>query len=171
MNQLPSVANTESHAIKEFTVLRIRALLDSWLAKILMRNNSPRSFVGSDTSGLHGKRLAGIQQIRVDEIIGTIRRTDDFDKDFRPLVQRARDRWVSARLQLETNGWQPIVVHKVGKCYYVAQGHYRVSVARSVGMRLIEAVVWDHSRCRTPRGTCVPKQKALRRRTETFSTN
>lgn len=171
MNQLPSVANTESHAIKEFTVLRLRALLDSWLAKILMRNNSPRSFVGSATSGLHAKRLAGIQRIRVDEIIGTIRRTDDFDKEFRPLAKYARDRWVSTRLQLKTKGWQPIVVHKVGERYYVAQGHYRVSVARSVGKKLIEAVVWDHSGCRTPRGTCVSKQKVLRRRTETFSTN
>ena len=169
MNQLPSVANTKNHAIKEFTSLRIRALLDSWLAKLLMRGNSPRSLVGSGISGLHAKRLPTTQRIRIDEIIGTIRPTDDFDKDFRPLKRHSRDRWVNTVLQLKTGGWQPIVVHKVGRCYYIAQGQYRVSVARSVGMKLLEAIVWDHSNCQTPRGNCASKQKVLRRQTESFS--
>lgn len=171
MNQSHSSIYNQSHAIQEFNTLRIRALWDSWLAKILRRTNNPRSIVGSDITGLHGKRVAGTHRICVEQIIGTLRPTNDFDKDFRPLKQHLRDRWVNALLQLKTDGWQPIVVHKIGESYYVAKGHYRVSVARSVGMKCIEAEVWDHSSCRTPLAYCGSKPNVIRRHTESFSIN
>lgn len=171
MNQLHSLTNAQSQAIKQFNALRIRALWDSWLAKLLMKYNGPRSFVGSDNSGLHGQRLSGSHRICVESIIGTVRPTDDFDKDFRPLKQHLRDRWVSTLNRLRTGGWQPITVHKIGESYYVAKGHLRVSVARSLDMKQIEAEVWDHSSCRTPLAECGSNQRELRRHTESFSMN
>ena len=171
MKQSSSLSITQVDAIKAFNALRFRALWGAWLAKIMMSRNSPRSLVGSDASGLSGRHLTGTHHIRVKNIVGTIRRSDDFDQEFRPLKQQLRDRWVDTLLQFKTRGWRPIVVHRVGERYYVAKGQYRVSVARSLGLKCIEAHVWDHSTCRAPLAECGSKPKVLRSRTESFSTN
>lgn len=171
MIQSPSLTSARNHAIKEFNAIQTRAVLNSWLAKILMKHNGLRSFVGSNVTGLHGKRIARIQRIRVDQIVGTIRYTEEFDKEFRPMKQRSCDRWVQTFLQLNDDRWQPIVVHKVGESYYVANGHYQVSVARYTGMKFIEAEVWDHSACPTSHGTCSSMQRIPRQQKESFSTN
>lgn len=141
----PTFTSTRSSAINEFNSLCSRASINFWLAKIVNRNNSVRSFIGTNAANHHGKHLTGVQSIPVENIVGTIQRTDDFDKNFRPLKMHLRDRWVNALLQLKVNGWQPIVVHKVGEFYYVEDGHHRVSVANSAGILFIEAAVWDHT--------------------------
>lgn len=171
MNQTLSLTSTRNQAIKEFNAIRIRALLNAWIAKILRQNNGPRSLVGSNITGLYGRRLASPRRIRVDQIVGTIRSTDEFDKHFRPLNEQSRDRWVQAFVGLNEDRWQPIVVHKVGESYYVAKGHFQVSVARCTGIRFIEAQVWDHSTCQASDGSCLTKHEPLRQRTGSFSTN
>jgi hypothetical protein len=171
MIQLPSFTTVPALAINEFTSLRSRAVKASWWAKLLQRNNSPRSFVASSASGLFGKRLAGIQNIQVKNIVGTIHRTEDFDKNFRPLKKHLRERWVNARVQLDTEGWEPIVVHKVGDVYYVKDGHHRVSVARAVGMMFIEAEVWDHTTCQQPPCAYKRSHEVARRHANVVSEN
>lgn len=171
MNRSLSLTNARSHAIKEFNTVRFHATVDSWLSRILLKKYGLRSFVGGSASGVHGKRLARIHRIRVDKIVGTIRYTEDFDQDFRPLKGRSRDRWVQAFLQLEQDQWQPLVVHKVGESYYVAKGLHQVSVARYVGMKFIEAEVWDHSPCQSSHDTCTVISKTPQRQKESFSTN
>lgn len=171
MNQSLSTASIRNQAIKEFNVVRMRALLNAWVAKILRQGNGPRSLVGSNVTGLCGRRLARTRRIRVDQIVGTIRYTDEFDKNFRPLHEQSRDRWVQAFVALNEDRWQPIVVHQVGESCYVAKGHFQVSVARCTGIKFIEAQVWDHSACQTSHGSCLSKHEPLRQRTGSFSTN
>jgi hypothetical protein len=171
MNQSLSIASTRNQAIKEFSVVRMRALLNAWVAKILRQNNGPRSLVGSNVTGLCGRRLGHTRRIRVEQIVGTIRYTNEFDKNFRPLNEQSRDRWVKAFVGLNEDRWQPIVVHQVGESYYVAKGQYQVSVARCTGIKFIEAQVWDHSASQTSDGPCLSKHEALHQRTGSFSTN
>jgi hypothetical protein len=167
----PSFTSVRSHAVNEFNSLRNRASIAFLLAKLLNRKNGPRSFVGTRVTGLNARRLTGVQSIPVDKIVGTIQRSDDFDKDFRPLKKHLRDRWVNALLQLDTDGWQPIDVHKVGESYYVKDGHHRVSVAKSMGITFVDAVVWDHCSCQPPRTTCVQGDRSARKHTEVCSVN
>lgn len=171
MKQSLSIAGTRNQAIKEFKVLRIYAVLNAWIAKILRQSNGPRSLVGSNVTGLCGRRLVRTQRIRVDQIVGTIRYTDEFDKNFRPLNEQSRDRWVQAFVGLNEDRWQPIVVHQVGESFYVAKGQYQVSVARCTGIKFIEAQVWDHSASQTSDGPCLSKHEPLRQRRGSFSTN
>jgi len=171
MIQLPSFITVPGVAISDFNALRSRAARESWWARIFRKNNNPRSFIASNASGLFGKHLAGVHNIRVEDIVGTIHRTEDFDKNFRPLKKHLRDRWVNARLRLDTEGWEPIRVHKVGEVYYVKDGQHCVSVARSVGMMFIEAEVWDHTNCQQPRVACKPSQEAERRHSNVYSIN
>jgi hypothetical protein len=171
MNQSLSITSARSQGIKEFNAVRIRAQLNAWLAKILMQGNGLRTFVGSSATGLQGRRLARTQRIRVEQIVGTVRYTEEFDKDFRPLNEGSRDRWVQAFVRLNEDRWRPIVVHKVGESYYVAKGDVQVSVARCMGIKFIEAEVWDHSNCQTAAGSCMPEQEVWRQRKGSFSTN
>jgi uncharacterized protein (DUF1015 family) len=44
----------------------------------------------------------------------------------------------------KTTGWPPIRVYQVGNLYFVEDGHHRVSVARQLGLKLIEAEIWEY---------------------------
>jgi hypothetical protein len=43
----------------------------------------------------------------------------------------------------KTTGWSSIKVYQVGNLYFVEDGHHRVSVARQLGLKLIEAEIWE----------------------------
>jgi len=166
-----SVTDTRTHAAQTFHSLHLRAVAHAWLAKVLLRNNTLKSFVASGASGLQARRMKGIHCIPVNKIVGTIHRSDDFDRDFRPLKLHLRDRWVTALLQLKTDAWQPIRVHKVGDSYFVKDGHHQVSVAKSAGVMFIDAEVWDHSAPRKPQTSCMPTCEPVRKRTGAYPTN
>jgi hypothetical protein len=51
---------------------------------------------------------------------------------------------VNVYINLEREGWPPILVHKVGENYYVEDGHHRVSIAQAMGMTFIQARVWEY---------------------------
>jgi hypothetical protein len=92
--------------------------------------------------------------IPVKEIIGTLYRHSDFDRQFRPLKKNLRDRWINIYLLQQNEGWPPILVHKVGSHYYVEDGHHRVSVARSLGILFIQARVWEYPVQAKPATNC-----------------
>lgn len=92
----------------------------------------------------HNRKLLDMQDVRGDQIVGTLNRDSDFDDQFRPLGKHLLERWVKAFISLQRNEWAPIVVHKLGEQYFVEEGHHRVSVARSVGMVFITANVWEY---------------------------
>ena len=147
---IPSFTSSRNAALNKFDTLRLQALRDLLITKIWRLERRPKIFSEHVTVKLQNKRFAGIQEIRIDQIVGTLNRENDFDKTFRPLKKHLRDRWARTLLLLHSDGWQPIVVHKVGEWYYVEDGHHRISVAKAVGMLFIEAEVWDHSYCKAP---------------------
>ena len=141
----PSYTNISYFVAHAFNRERMQARKHSLLAYLLGRNNRLKYISDLSLSALQNKRHAGLQSIPTEKIVGTVSRPDDFDSEFRPRKGHLRNRWVAMFIFLQSDSWAPIVVHKVGDVYYVEDGHHRVSVARSVGMRFIEAEVWDHS--------------------------
>jgi hypothetical protein len=154
------------YVINEFNTLQRKAVRNFLITKILRKVNSPRNFEDDRALRLQTKRYAGIQNVRVDQIVGTLGRRADFDGNFRPLKKHLRDRWVNAFLQLNTADWLPIVVHKLDESYYVEDGHHRVSVAQFVGMQFIEAEVWDHTFCPSYRQACNQSRKVVKVKNE-----
>ena len=144
MNINPSFTNPYSAASYKFSALRMRALRDSLLAKISGRNSKLASFPEHAQRDLPNRKLIGVKDIHIDQIIGTLNRESDFDNKFRPLGKHLLDRWVNISAYLNPDGWEPILVHKIGEQYYVEDGHHRVSVARSIGMFFIQAKVWEY---------------------------
>jgi hypothetical protein len=94
--------------------------------------------------GRRGERYLGQQTIELDSIVGSVDRTREFDRRFRPTSRRVRQRWQRiAEAQRRGQAMPPIRVFRVGDMHFVEDGHHRVSVARMLGHKDIDAYVTD----------------------------
>lgn len=92
--------------------------------------------------GKREERSVGLRVIPLDRIVGSVDRTRDFDRQFRPTTSRTRERWQRlAVAQRRGESIPPIDVYQVGDMYFVIDGHHRVSIAHALGMKDIEAYV------------------------------
>src|SRR5215216_1004278 len=97
-----------------------------------------------DALGVVGREDLGLQIVPLSEIVGTVDRTGDFDRGFRPTNPRLRTRWERiAAAQRRGEAFPPISLYKVGDLYFVRDGHHRVSVAKSLGREDIDAYVTE----------------------------
>ena len=94
--------------------------------------------------GVRGERSLGLQVIPLDSIVGSVDRTRDFDRSFRPTSSRVRPRWQRiAEAQRRGQAMPPISVYRIGDMHFVRDGHHRVSVARAMGREDIDAYVTE----------------------------
>ena len=94
--------------------------------------------------GRRGERKLGTQVIDLDSIVGTVDRSREFDRDFRPTSRRVRNRWERiAKAMRRGESMPPIDVYRVGDLHFVEDGHHRVSVARAFALDAIEARVTE----------------------------
>jgi hypothetical protein len=89
--------------------------------------------------GAAARSYRGIQEIAVDRIVGSVNRTDEFDRDFR--VRGALSRARLASLRAAEGPLPPIVVFEIGGAYFVEDGHHRVALAREQEAEFIDAEV------------------------------
>jgi len=92
---------------------------------------------------------AGIRTVPIRQICGSEGRSRYFDRDFNPLYDQARGRWLSiARVRQQGRDLPPVVLVQVGDIFFVRDGHHRISVARALGQLNIEArvTVWEVTR-------------------------
>ena len=80
--------------------------------------------------------------VPLNRVVGTVARTDDFDRQMRPMHRYLRHRWerVAAARSLAMT-LPPVRLVQLGELYFVDDGHHRVSVARAHGAVDIEARV------------------------------
>lgn len=84
---------------------------------------------------------AGIHTVAIDQIRGSVNK-GEFDHDFYPTKRHIEERWASvARALLNDVNLPPVELIQVGDIYFVVDGHHRVSVARGLGYRYLDAVV------------------------------
>jgi hypothetical protein len=97
-------------------------------------------------AGSRSGRHVGLTTVPLSQIRGSEGRCDGFDADFDPLEISARRRWEQMYYDA-THGvvFPPVELIRVGKVYYVRDGHHRISVARALGQQQIDAevVVWE----------------------------
>jgi hypothetical protein len=94
--------------------------------------------------GRRGERRLGLETIELDSIVGTVDRGREFDRRFRPTSGRVRTRWERiATAQRRGQAMPPIDVYRIGELHFVRDGHHRVSVARALGYRVIDAYVTE----------------------------
>lgn len=92
--------------------------------------------------GRLGERRLGLQVITLDSIVGSVDRSREFDRRFRPTSGQVRERWQRLALaQRRGEPIPPIEVYRVGDMHFVVDGHHRVSVAHALGLKTIDAYV------------------------------
>jgi hypothetical protein len=94
--------------------------------------------------GWRGERRLGLKVIPLDSIVGTVDRSRDFDRRFRPTSRRVRRRWerIAAAMR-RGEAMPPIDVYRIGDLHFVRDGHHRVSVARALGHDTVEAYLTE----------------------------
>jgi len=83
----------------------------------------------------------GVRPIRVADVVGTVSRVDDFDRDFLPKRSKIQERWKSVEQTFPEGDFPPIVVYELDGRYFVVDGHHRVAIARQRGIEFIDAEI------------------------------
>jgi hypothetical protein len=126
-------------ARKAAAIERLRHFLVGGTRRLLNLNAIPSGQV-------RGRHYGGIKTVSLEQICGSMDRLGDFDHHFHPLDDRLRDRWVRvAMARSQGVPLPPVSLVQVGACYFVEDGHHRISVAHALGQVMIEAeiTVWD----------------------------
>lgn len=99
-------------------------------------------------SSVRGSCYSGIRVVSISSIIGSEGRCSDFDIDFHPMNETGRERWVNmAIVYLTRMPLPPIQLIRIGKAYFVRDGHHRISVSRAFGQAAMDAevITWKAS--------------------------
>ena len=116
----------------------LRARATRWLTA-RRRPNHPRTL---RETAARSRRAVRLERIPLDCIVGTVDPSPHFDGRFRPASEHLRRRWERVALARRSGvALPPIAVLREPDGYYVVDGRHRVSVARAVGERDIEALV------------------------------
>jgi hypothetical protein len=83
----------------------------------------------------------GIRPIRVDDVVGTVSRVNDFDRDFLPKRSKIQQRWRNVERSYPEGDFPPIVVYELDGRYFVVDGHHRVAIAKQRGVEFIDAEI------------------------------
>jgi hypothetical protein len=85
----------------------------------------------------------GLQQIRLDQVRGSVGRHEDFTSAFLPRRDFLQDRWTNVEKLILAGKAPPIDVYQVSDAYFVVDGNHRVSAGRQLGLETIEAYVTE----------------------------
>jgi hypothetical protein len=127
----------------DFALARTKGFFRQVLAFLTGRSNRLLAF--HEVSGalrIGGPIYRGVRAVRLDQIIGSVQRYQDFDRAFFPAQSHTASRWMRVnRAWYEDVSLPPVLLYQVGEVYFVVDGHHRVSVAREQGQATIEAEV------------------------------
>jgi hypothetical protein len=91
---------------------------------------------------IQGQHHAGLQEIPLEKIVGSVGRYRDFDRAFLPTQRVTSDRWINISKARYADAALPSIdVYQIGDVYFVRDGNHRVSVARERGQSYIDAHV------------------------------
>ncbi|PID58052.1 hypothetical protein CSB45_05010 [candidate division KSB3 bacterium] len=130
-------------ALQDFRKARRRASLEQVFAFLRGRSNDLLSYEDIrkqlKATGMSTGRLA---EIPLDAIVGSVGRYKDFTRSFMPRNDSDQQRWAKVKsIATGLEGLPPIEVYQIGDVYFVLDGNHRVSVARRLGAKTIEAYV------------------------------
>ncbi len=87
----------------------------------------------------------GIQTVRLDAIIGSQGRYQNFTRHFFPREESLRSRWKDIDGVIASGKiLPPVTLYKVCDAYFVKDGHHRISVARAKKQNAIEARIYEY---------------------------
>jgi hypothetical protein len=142
-----------SESAYDFESIYTRGFFKRILSLLTGRAKEARLFSYDDVREkirCHDESYAGMREVPVDAIIGSVGRYKDFDREFLPLRRQSKERWrnIDEAYYLDVM-LPPVQLYKVGDVYFVKDGNHRVSVAKERGIAFIDAEVIE-TRCQVP---------------------
>lgn len=140
-----SFTTSYMEGVNKFQGTRAKAFLSEMMS--LMRGQSAELLSFEDVRArlrLREESYKGLQDIPLDKIIGSVGRHKDFTATFLPKTNEMKERW--SRVYAKVNsleGVPPIEVYQIDDVYFVRDGNHRVSVAREIGSKTIQAHVTE----------------------------
>jgi hypothetical protein len=146
-----SLASMRSQYVDDAMRLYRKAKFQAWLGKLKSAVTGYKPFLPDLNEHkklklIRGWQYIGIRDIPIQMIVGSEEPCRVFDSEFLPLDDHNRDRWLDiAFAKLNGIAIPPIELIQVPSGYYAQSGHYRISVFRSMGHKIIQAYVtsWD----------------------------
>jgi len=127
----------------DYNAARTKALFRDLLALLTGKRNELLAFDQvREKLRIGGPIYRGVQTVRLDQIVGSVNRYNDFDRAFLPTQAHTASRWQRvSRAWYEEVSLPPVLLYQVGEIYFVVDGNHRVSVAREQGQEYIDAEV------------------------------
>ena len=124
-----------------------RAYTSGWLGQMWAiltgRSRHLLNLAEVEANNAVGNRYSiGRQAVPICQIRGSQGRCNDFDRNFYPLQDHLKSRWLRV-----ATAWQlglalpPVELIQMGDIYFVRDGHHRISVAKALGQLEINAEV------------------------------
>lgn len=137
-----------SDAKDDFSRQRRRQVLAQMRGRMVGRSGAVGMMLPFDevvaAMGLRGERFLGARIITLDSIVGSVDRTSEFDRRFRPTSRGSAQRFERINAALRRGEeMPPIEVYRVAEMHFVRDGHHRVAVARAMGWKDINALVTE----------------------------
>jgi len=132
-----------TEAEHSFEHARRQAFLEGVVGQLRGRTTSLLPFDQvKEQLGLQPASDRGLQEIPLDSIVGSVGRYREFTRSFLPRDDSIRERWKRVYKAAQgLRGLPPIELYQVGDVYFVKDGNHRVSVARELEAKTIEAYV------------------------------
>jgi hypothetical protein len=116
-------------------VVRSQAGCDSGLVELLPLDEVQRRL------RIVGQSYNGVRPIEVGRVVGSLDRSGDFDRNFRPRRNASMQRMASLRSAFPDGDMPPIEAYEVGGAFFVADGHHRVALALEREAAFIDAEI------------------------------
>jgi len=124
-----------------FNRLRLGAVAAATTA-LMASDESPLPLAEvTDRLRIRGQHYVGVKPIPVERIIGSVDRSVDVDRLFRPRRSTLLQRLQSLRNAFPDGMVPAITAYEVGGMYFVVDGHHRVALAHELQMEYLDADV------------------------------
>lgn len=131
--------------ISKFQGARMRAFWQEMISHLRGKSTELLSFEDIRARlRLREESYKGLQDVPLEQIVGSVGRYRDFNSNFLPRSNKMQERW--SRVYAVANGLTglpPVELYKIGDLYFVRDGNHRVSVARQLDSKSIQAHVTE----------------------------
>lgn len=134
-----------SSAVGDFHLARRKAALETLLARFRGKSTDllPYEDVRQKLRATSSTER-GLHDIPIAAIVGSVGRYTDFTRSFLPKQDTDQSRWARVKVaSASLEGLPPIEVYKIGETYFVKDGNHRVSIARELGAKFIQAYITE----------------------------
>ena len=137
--------SVEAQAEMDFDRARRRAFYGRMAARLRRECSRLLAFEEAvEGRSAHNRRRLGLRDVELSKIVGSVGRTEVFDRGFMPTKPSLEERWKRVDRAFHRGLDLPAVrLYKMSDSYFVEDGNHRVSVARYHRVGTIEAEVTE----------------------------